>query len=232
MDTLQIIAIFIAFVATGASQFVDVKKNVKTGNFCKDLTNWGKVLGIAFIVSIFFAVIFGYLTNEEKNENKNTLSSMVDSMKNERKLSKFKDSAQLAASVNLLGSSYVSIWLYPPIDHITNEDSITFKNRLLDFTKSVLGELKYEFDNPLLLKDKDLYLFWNSVKDVVSRAQLTLYGYDFTSLQKVNNILQLVGTKLRDMSENYGKESFFQEQKIDTNLYPIINYAGDSAWVQ
>ncbi len=230
---LQILAIVFAFIATGASQFIEVKKKESySRSWLKNLTNWGKAIAITFILSIILAIGSAILTNFEGEANKQTLSEIVTRLQYERKFAVANDSARLKASIDILGRSYVSIWLHPPMNKISKQDSINLRNRLLGFSELVLSELKSLSGNLVLLKNRNLSAFLISVGNVVNRAQLTLYGYDFTSLGKVNDVLQLVGTELRNMSDNFVRESYFRGLKIDTNLYPIIKTANDSAWVE
>lgn len=232
LDIFQILAVVLAFVATGASQFLDVKKQgAQRISWWGRLTCWGKSLAITFVISIGLAIVTTTISIRGNNRNTNTLSSIVDSLQNERKIQKKYDSARLRSSIEWLGQSYINIWIQQPMGRINSQDSILFRNRLLDFTNTVLEELKYLSGNTALLQNRNLNAFLNSVRSVVSREKLTLYGYDFTSLRKVNNVLQLVGTKLREMSENYTQEIYYQKEKIDTNLYPILKSVADSAWV-
>lgn len=232
VDIFQVLAVVLAFVATGASQFLEVRKKATEGNsWWKGLTKSGKWLAGIFAVSLLFAIVTTVSTIRDTHRNTNTLSTIVDSLQNERRLEKRYDSARLRSSIEWLGQCYINIWLYPSLDHISEQDSIVFRNRLLDFTNTVLSELKSLSGNIELYENRNLDAFLISVREVVSREKLTLYGYDFTSLKKVNKVLQLVGTKLREMSENYTQEIYYQKEKIDTNLYPILKSVADSAWV-
>lgn len=228
-DYLQLVAIILAFLATGASQFMVVKENKPFTCFLNRLTTSGRVLFTIFIVSIISTGYLGWRNLEGNKFNANNLDSIVHSLRNERELARAGDSARLKGSIDLLGISYLSIWIHPALENLSREDSESFRNRLLDFTKKVLEEMRTQSNNIVLLHNQNLYSFWNNARGIVIHERLILYGYNFTSIKKVNQVLQLVGAKLRDMSDNYAKESYFHEQKIDTNLYPEIRLLNDSA---
>lgn len=231
MEWIQVLFIVIAFLATGLSQFVEIKKNKSSGNFFQKFTVWGKTLFLLFIASLLLSVIFALKDIRENKESIKTFSTIAESLKHERELSLSSDSARLKGSIDLLGNSYLSIWIYPPFENMSVEDSVSLRSRLLDFTREVLSEMQSQSNNVVLLRNQNLYAFWNSVRASVLRERLTLYGYNFTSLKRVNQVLQLVGTRLREMEDNYSKEGYLMDQKTDTNLYPIIKNANDSAWI-